>query len=351
MSSSPPPSASPALLLTSLLAAIAGGALLALLHVPLAWMIGAMFGTAALGWHRPVAVHPATRPAALIVLGLALGSAFTGPVLAAVVGALPLILLAGVLTIASGLLVARLFMRLAGTDARTGYFCSVPGGVIVMAVLAQREGVPVATVTLAQTMRVLLVVLSFPLLLGTFAPHGHVTEFSAPRVALWWPGLGALLLAGTGMAFALRRTGIANPWMLGPCSLAILLGALGKLPSGIPILLVNAAQVGMGLTLGTRLTRNFLLSSRRLAIASLLSTLALCLLLTLLGLALAWIGELPWPGVLLGVAPGGMPEMALTAAALELAVPLVLGFHLTRTVLCNLLVGPLFRLGQKLRLV
>ena len=55
--------------------------------------------------------------------------------------------------------------------------------------------------------------------------------------------------------------------------------------------------------------------------------------------------------VFLGMAPGGMPEMALTAKALELAVPLVLGFHLTRTVLCNLLVGPLHRAGLKLGLL
>jgi hypothetical protein len=40
--------------------------------------------------------------------------------------------------------------------------------------------------------------------------------------------------------------------------------------------------------------------------------------------------------------------MAVTAKTLELAVPLVLGFHLVRTVLCNLLVGPIWWLGRKL---
>ena len=40
-----------------------------------------------------------------------------------------------------------------------------------------------------------------------------------------------------------------------------------------------------------------------------------------------------------------------TVKALELAVPLVLGFHLTRTVLCNLLVGPIHRLGLRLGLL
>jgi uncharacterized membrane protein AbrB (regulator of aidB expression) len=74
-------------------------------------------------------------------------------------------------------------------------------------------------------------------------------------------------------------------------------------------------------------------------------------LLTLLAFALGLVSGLPIAAVVLGMAPGGMPEMAITAKALDLAVPLVLGFHLIRTLSANLLVGPIFRLGQKLRLV
>ena len=87
-------------------AAALGGGLMHLLHVPLAWMIGAMTATAALAWHRPVAVPGWARPAGLIFLGLGLGSTFTGPVLAAVTAALPVMLGCGVLAILSGLVVA-----------------------------------------------------------------------------------------------------------------------------------------------------------------------------------------------------------------------------------------------------
>jgi uncharacterized membrane protein AbrB (regulator of aidB expression) len=73
--------------------------------------------------------------------------------------------------------------------------------------------------------------------------------------------------------------------------------------------------------------------------------------LTLLALALGLLAGLPLPAVVLGMAPGGMPEMAITAKALDLAVPLVLGFHLMRTLLCNLLVEPVWRAVLALRLV
>jgi uncharacterized membrane protein AbrB (regulator of aidB expression) len=46
-----------------------------------------------------------------------------------------------------------------------------------------------------------------------------------------------------------------------------------------------------------------------------------------------------------------MPEMGVTAKALEVAVPLVMAFHLTRTLMCNVLLGPIWsalaRLGWR----
>ena len=336
---------------TALIAAL-GGAVLHLLRVPLAWMIGAMLATALLAWHRPVAMPVWARPAGLVFLGLALGATFSGPVLAAVTGALPVLLLGGVVSMVAGIAVVPVFTRLAGTDSRTAFFCAIPGGIIVMAMLAQEAKASVATVTLAQTLRVLVVVLGFPPLMGWLAPHGEFGgAFSAAREAVSLPGLAVMVAVGLLAAWPLRWAGLANPWMLGPCAVALVLAAAGKLPSGVPAPLVDAAQVAMGASLGTRLTRSFLVASRRLAIVSAVSAALLSLLLTLLAVPIALLSGLPLPAMILGLAPGGMLEMSLTAQALELAVPLVLAFHLLRTVLCNLLVGPLHRLVVRLGLV
>jgi membrane AbrB-like protein len=220
-----------------------------------------------------------------------------------------------------------------------------------MAMLAQEARASVATVTLAQTMRVLVVVLTFPPLLGWLAPHRDFSDFTAARSPVWWPGLLGMAAVALVVAVPLRRFGIANPWMIGACALGILLAATGNLPSGVPSWLVDAAQVAMGASLGTRLTRSFLLSSRRLAIASVVSAAALSVLLTVLAVGIGALAGLPFAAMILGMAPGGMPEMALTAKALELGVPLVLGFHLTRTVLSNLLVGPIHRLAARFGLL
>jgi membrane AbrB-like protein len=337
--------------LVTILASTAGGGLFWVLGIPLPWMLGAMAATGALAWNERAHVLKPTRPTALILLGLGLGQTFTAPVIAAVVLALPWLILAAALSILVGVLVARLFARWAGTDAETGYYASVPGGVVVMAVLAQRAGVPVPTVTLAQTIRVMIVVAIVPPLVTWLAPRGGAGIFLAERPEVHLSGLVLLLALGVAVALAVARLGMANPWMLGPCGLVIALSAAGLLPSGVPGWMVDAAQLGMGMALGQRMTRKFLLSSRRLAIASVAMTAVLVAAMAALAAGLTLVSGLPLAEVALGMSPGGMPEMTVTAKALELGVPLVLGFHIVRTLLCNFAVAPIWRAMVGLRLV
>jgi membrane AbrB-like protein len=333
-------------LVTALVAATGGG-IAWLLHVPLPWMLGAMAATGALAWRERAAVAAPIRPAALLALGLGLGQTFTTPVLAALAWALPWLVLAAVVSILVGALVARAFARMAGTDPRTGYFSAVPGGIIVMVVLAQQAGVSVPAVTLAQTIRVMVVVVIFPPLVTWLAPllaaGDGAGAFFAERPPVYLPGLALMFAAGLAVALLIRRLDLANPWMLGPCAMVIALSAFGTLPSGVPLWMIDVAQIGMGAGLGARMSRRFLLTSRRLALASVASTFLLSALLAGLAAGLGWVSGLPLMAVVLGMAPGGMPEMTITAKALNFAVPLVLGFHLVRTIACNLLVGPIWR--------
>lgn len=334
-------------MLPTLAAACLGGALFRLLEVPLAWMLGAMLATGILAWHERARVAAPIRPAGLILLGLGLGQTFTPPVMAALALAGGWLVLAALLSLLVGALSAPVFARMARTDAETGYYASVPGGVVVMAVLAQRAGVPVPAVTLAQTIRVIVVVVAVPPLVTWLAPHGQDAEYLVQRAPAWLPGLLAMVAGGGLAALLLRRFGVANPWMLGPCLMTIALGTLWQLPSGVPGWMVDAAQVALGMSLGSRLSRRFILSSRRLAVASAATALLLSVAMGGLAIGFAWVSGLPHAAAVLGMAPGGMPEMTVTAKTLEVAVPLVLGFHLVRQLLCNVAVAPFWRLVRR----
>lgn len=333
------------------LLALMGGALLHVLHVPLGWMIGAMLASAYLGWRGVAAVPGLLRPAGLVVLGLGLGQTFTAPVMAAVAASLPAILVGGMASIAAGVAVIPLYRRMAGTDLRTAYYAAIPGGILTMAVLAQRAGANVGAATLSQTLRMATVVLTFPPLIALFAHGARDEAFASVLPPVAWGGLVLLLAGGVGIALLGAKAGLANAAMLAPCLLSMALSGLGWLPSSIPRWMVDLAQVAMGASLGLRLTPQALGGGpRRQALAGVVSAVAVSLLLAMLGLLIGWAAGLPPVAVVLGMAPGGMPEMAVTAKALDLAVPLVLGFHLIRTIMCNLLVGPLWRAGIALGL-
>jgi uncharacterized membrane protein AbrB (regulator of aidB expression) len=47
--------------------------------------------------------------------------------------------------------------------------------------------------------------------------------------------------------------------------------------------------------------------------------------------------------VLLGTSPGGIAEMCITAKVLQLGVPVVTAFHVTRYIAVLLLTAPLYR--------
>jgi uncharacterized membrane protein AbrB (regulator of aidB expression) len=56
---------------------------------------------------------------------------------------------------------------------------------------------------------------------------------------------------------------------------------------------------------------------------------------------------LPWPTATIATTPGGIGEMALTAQALQLGVPIVTAFHTIRLLALLLTVGAMYRWWKK----
>ncbi|HEY0275519.1 MAG TPA: AbrB family transcriptional regulator, partial [Paenirhodobacter sp.] len=254
-----------------LAAAAGGGWIASRLSVPLAWLTGALFISAVLAFAGVRAGRHVTRlrPFALIVLGLTLGQSFSSDILLMVLRYLPLITLCGVLTLAAGLVGVRLFTRIAGTDIRTAFFCAIPGGVVLMAVQAQRAGASEPDVVLSQTIRMIVIVIIYPTMVLSAAP-GHVLPPALSLSHLSLPDtvslalMGAYVLGGLLVAKIGQRTFIPNPWMLGPCLLAIGFAAFDWQPVTMPHELVILCQIVLGVSLGAQMTRSFVLRAHRL---------------------------------------------------------------------------------------
>ena len=332
--------------------ALAAALLCVQLRTPLPWMIGPLLATAALSTlGAPTFSYTPLRNGGQWVIGAALGLYFTPQVVALVASLWWAIVLNVVWALALGVAFGAWLYRvhrapgmlhIAGLSRTTSYFASPIGGASEMTLMAERRGAQTELVASAHSLRVLLVTLIIPFGFQFAGLHGLDTTLLGARVVSW-PGLAGLTVltgAGCWVMVKLRRT---NPWFLGSLAAAGLLTANGQTWSAIPTGLTNAAQLVIGISLGVRFTRSFVHLAPRWLASSALGTLAMIALCASLAWGLAQATGLHWATVLLGTSPGGIAEMAITAKVLQLGVPLVTAFHVTRLAAVLLLVEPMYR--------
>ncbi len=342
------PSLLPRLLLGYAIGAI-GGAVFAWAHLPLPWLIGSLVAVAlARLAGAPAAADNRLRNAGFAVVGLALGLYFTPAAAARVASHLPLVLGAGVLTLVIAGVFAWALVRLLKLDVATAWFAAMPGGAADMAMLADAYGGRGGTVAVMQLIRVVVVVIAVPygmvyLGAGSPVPPGPLLPFHPL-------GFLALLAIGLVLAYGLVRLGFRAGWMLAPLALSLTLTATDHVVSGVPGWVSAMAQVTLGTPLGAAFDRPMLRRVRGIMPPAFAQAVLLILACSLCGLLLALLAGESAAALVLGLAPGGVAEMCLTAKLLDLDVPLVVGFQVARVFLVLLLTAPLFRLLQRIRL-
>jgi hypothetical protein len=283
------------------------------------------------------------REGGQLIIATALGLYFTPLVARETLGQWWVLLLAAAFSTALGYAGGWILWRFGGVDRTTALFASIPGGATEMAVLGERFGGKPDRVAVAQSLRILLVVVIIPAALTLSGAHG--TDAVEPAERIWsYEGLAmqfACAAAG-GVLFQWLRVG--NPWMLGPLAVTIALTATGFGFSAVPPPLSAAGQVLLGCALGSRFEREFLRSAPRFAAVVVLSVVLGIATAAAFGSALAWAADLSMPTMILAAAPGGIAEMAITAKVLQLGVPLVTAAHVVRVIVLVTTSAPLFRM-------
>ncbi|MEW9047034.1 MAG: AbrB family transcriptional regulator [Stutzerimonas stutzeri] len=290
-----------------------GGWLASLANWPLPWMVGSLLAVIAVrcsGWL--VSEVPRGRQVGQWIVASAIGLHFTGEVMREVLAHFGVILAGAVGTLLLGLIGIFILLR-SGSDRATAFFASMPGGASEMVVLANRHQAEAASVAAAHSLRLLLVVLIVPALFTWGLP----TVAAPPAAPVSWPWLAVLLPAGGLLALLWKRLGQPNPWMLGPLTAC---------------------------ALASHFDRPFFRSAPAFLLRILLFTLLAMLVAAALGGALGWLTALDEVSLMLGMMPGGITELCLTAEALQLSVALVTAVQVLRLFLVMFLAEPLFRL-------
>ncbi len=311
-----------------------------LLHTPIPWMLGPLFSiallrVAGLNLESPLAA----RYVGQWIIGTALGLYFTPQVVELVVSVWWLLAIGAAFAIGLGYVSGIALARLAAVDKTTGIFASVPGGASEMSVLGDRFGGRMDRIAAAQSLRILIVVGLVPAAVTALGVHG--ADVFVPGAKTFEPAGFAVLMAATlAGSFVFQRMRLPNAFVLGSLAVAIPLTALRIDLSSVPQLVSNIGQILLGCALGSRFQRDFLRGAHRFLGAVALTVVLSILLSAIFGAGLGWLAGLSPATLVLGTAPGGIAEMCITAKGLQLGVPLVTAFHVTRVVVL-LLATPL----------
>jgi uncharacterized protein len=328
--------------------ALAGALVCVGVHAPLPWLIGPLVAVAAVNMlHARLAAPPAARQLGQWAIGVALGLYFSPHVVREVVRLAPWLLLGVVFAIILGAIGSWLLRRMTDSDETTSFFAMAIGGASEMATQAQRHGGQVERVAAAHSLRIMLVVLIVPLAFNLMQVHG--LDPYVPLARSFDPvGFAVLVAVTLGAAVAMERFGSPNSWMIGPLLAAAAITATGHTFSSLPAAVVNAGQLLIGISLGTHFTPEFFRAAPRYLAAVTLITIVYLASAVVFGLLLAQGSGLHWTTAVIATTPGGIGEMALTAQALQLGVPVVTAFHAIRMAVVVLTAGVVFGVWRRL---
>ena len=280
------------------------------------------------------------------VIGLALGSAVSGAMLAQL-GAvwLPVtIVILGTLACAMG--IGLLFRRSSGLDTATAILASLPGGTVGLVVVAREMGGDDRVVAFSQYLRILVILVTTPFLASTLANRDGVVSATAESAPKSLTSVLVALAAGIAGWWLARKVRLPVPALLGPMLAAATLSVvLPRSPAHVPAALLNVAFGLVGLDVGLRFTGELLRQLRALLRTILLSIallLASSFLLALLFCGLTGVALLDG---YLATTPGGITVVAAAAYGTGANTALVMAIQMLRVVLMLLATPALVRLA------
>ncbi|PRX10764.1 UNVERIFIED_ORG: hypothetical protein BCL66_103174 [Martelella mediterranea] len=322
--------------LTCLAVGWLGGVLAVRFNMPLAWFLGPMMASAVVAIAGvPVRAPLFLRPIAVPILGFLLGTAFLPEILLQMHEWLFSALMIPVYLLASGV-VSYAYFRFAGRyDAVTAFFSSVAGGLTAMVLMGEYYKGDVTKIAVAQSMRILVVVVVIALVFSTVLgvssadTQGPVIGWSDPtgKDISWF----FICVLGGSLAGVLLR--FPTPAMLGPLMFSALLHLTSVTTGLLPSDLTVFAQFVLGVCIGARFTG---LTVRTVSVSLFHGTVSALLMLVLSGgiaLLVHKVSAIDPLAAWLAFSPGGMTEMGLMSLAIGQSVAYVTVAHVFRLVI------------------
>jgi membrane AbrB-like protein len=321
-----------ALVAATLVIGACGAAIYSLTPMPLPWFLGAMLASvAALTLRVPIEASEHLTLLMRVVLGLAIGSAFSPEMMDR--GGEMAISLSFVLPYVIFLtLIGYPYFRLFRYDTVTSFLAAMPGGFQTMIVIGEDYRADLRRLSIIHSTRILVIVLLVPLWIQftSDADFSQSVPATARLDALNLKEALILIVCGVGGYLGAKRVGISGAAIFGPMLANGMLHILGLAEARVPVVLVNAAQLVIGVHIGCQFagtTMRELLSTVTIAFGYAVVLMIGAAVFTVL---VVWATGIDLYAVALAYAPGGQPEMNLIALVLDFDPAYVALHHLLR---------------------
>lgn len=321
-----------------ILAAAIGAGLGVAAELPAALIVGPLAGCLVAGLVRiPIAAPKHIQRPMQLALGLIIGSHFAGSI-SGEVGALALLVGTVFLSSVAMSLMAYWYLRRIGRYDRITAACSaLPGGAYVAVLLGAEVGGDMRAMSLMQAFRVVVTVLAVPLIAPLFVTDLHPVQAAlamTPDISL--PHAAILLVSGLLVTYLALKWRIPGGGILPPMAVSGILYATGLIEGKIPDWASFLAAFIMGWGLGARfagISLGELLRHLRHGTAVVIAMIALTMGMALL---LAPVLDRGLAETMLGLAPGGIGEMSVTAVLIGVDAGLVGALQTTRLLMINM---------------
>lgn len=324
-------------------------ALLVLARVPSALLFGGLLGalTYALLPTRPLEAPRWSTLAGQGIVGTIVGASVEPDTFTDLGSSWFVVLVVSTATVAVSVLAGQLLLLHRGVTPVTAAFASIAGGASGIAALSRALGADDRVVTVLQYLRVLVVLLSLPVVVGLVFHQGAEAGNDAFVLGGWVDLLFCAVAVGSGLLVG-RVAHLPSPAILGPVLTAALLPATPMFEDAV----VPSWVAGLGyLAIGVQVGLRFTLDSLR-SIARMLPTAAVSIMLTLvacagLGLALAEATGRSRLDAYLATTPGGLYAVLATSTATGGDVTFVTAVQVLRLLIVLVLAPVLARVLRR----
>ena len=318
----------------AILIGFCGSVLFIFLHLPLPWLLGAIFTTSiAIRFENLPIQSPKTfATPARIFIGLIIGSAFTPQIL----DSLHLYIFSILLIIPYSILVTfagmYYYVKVLKFDRKTAFFSSTPGGVVEMVIMGEEQKADTSKITLVQSSRVLFVVLSLPFIIQ-YIFHFDISGNQLITKAIKDTNLTELfylIIIGIIGAIGAKKLKISAAFLIGPMVLSLVVYSTGLVHTLIPDELIKFIQVIFGTVIGF----TFRGVELKIVLKIFAGTFGHFLILVFISgffITIAYYSfGFPIISTILAFSPGGQTEMNLMALIIGANVPYITIHHIMR---------------------